>query len=653
MAFRFPACLGAAALVLGLACSSSSSSTDAPQPAPAGTVAFSVSDASTEDWAVIGVKLLGVTLTPQGGGIPTTVYTTPAQVPVLNLVQLDNLSEVLGSIPVPAGTYTKATLTLGANPGDVTLVAANNPSSTFTGTPGAAIPAADIQIKGAQGGQGSLTTAVTVTLAQPLVVTAGQSANMDVEFNLSHPAFIVDHEPAAGGVIWTVNFNGTVRHRLVVAPEQMVLRHLYGTVTQVASGGGSLTLTRDLPTLPPTSPENATAIPQVLTLTPDTTYGTILYDLDAATQTTVSSFSGANLAGRYIRSVARFQPDRTLVAVRLWTSKYFNNLWASPEGHVDHVVLGSATSSYYLYVETGNGTPAQVQINNETQFFFRTPANAQADATPLATGTGFLDNGGIVRGFKVHVSAVDPTAADLVAQSVDIETAAFSGYLSNVTASGFTDTRNYLRATDDYIAALGYVPATTPDGNDSSGNPILGFKWWYDTLPTLADTGSGAITDFTTVTAASVDFGGSVGMIKVWGDSVALPALAASGAWAGWNARWTILEPVRLPKGAVVGPYTASSSGGSFTMTVKGGGNVPVTVDLSSAAGAATLVYQIDVDLKTGIYTVTPVDITTPAGVAALTTNLAATDPVVVYGVPQADGSIKAYTVEFTTTSAL
>jgi hypothetical protein len=43
----------------------------------------------------------------------------------------------------------------------------------------------------------------------------------------------------------------------------------------------------------------------------------------------------------------------------------------------------------------------------------------------------------------------------------------------------------------------------------------------------------------------------------------------------------------------------------------------------------------------------TPVDITTPAGVTAITAGLIATTPVKIFGVPQANGSIKAYVVFF------
>jgi hypothetical protein len=60
-----------------------------------GTVAFVMQDASTEDWALIGVKMLSVSLTPQGGGSPVIVFTASSPAPMINLVQLDQLGDIL------------------------------------------------------------------------------------------------------------------------------------------------------------------------------------------------------------------------------------------------------------------------------------------------------------------------------------------------------------------------------------------------------------------------------------------------------------------------------------------------------------------------------------------------------------------------------
>jgi hypothetical protein len=46
---------------------------------------------------------------------------------------------------------------------------------------------------------------------------------------------------------------------------------------------------------------------------------------------------------------------------------------------------------------------------------------------------------------------------------------------------------------------------------------------------------------------------------------------------------------------------------------------------------------------------ISPVDITTTAGLTTITTNLIAGTPVKIYGIPQANGSIKAYVVFYFT----
>jgi len=76
-----------------------------------------LSDASSEDWATIGVKVLSIALVPQGGGSNVTVYTAPSTVPMVNLAELDQIAEILGNATVPAGTYTGAVLTVSANAG--------------------------------------------------------------------------------------------------------------------------------------------------------------------------------------------------------------------------------------------------------------------------------------------------------------------------------------------------------------------------------------------------------------------------------------------------------------------------------------------------------------------------------------------------------
>ena len=83
------------------------------------------------------------------------------------------------------------------------------------------------------------------------------------------------------------------------------------------------------------------------------------------------------------------------------------------------------------------------------------------------------------------------------------------------------------------------------------------------------------------------------------------------------------------------------------------GGTLPVTVDVSTTIGSATLVYQID--RSNGVITVSPIDITSSAGLMAITNGLIAGAPVKVFGVPQppmapaTSGTLKAYVLVYYT----
>jgi Domain of unknown function (DUF4382) len=622
--------------------SSSNTLTPPPPQAQSATVSMIVSDASSEDWAGINVKVLGIALVPQDGGSNVTVYTAPNPAPAINLVQLDQLGEILGNVTVPAGTYTGAQLTIAGNPGDVSLVVSADPESGFAGTPGATIPSSQIQIQHTTGGAGSLTVPVNVKFDSPLLVTANQNDALDIEFDLAHPAFIVGHVPPSGGgaTLWAVNFNGPVRRRNLRDITRLILRHMYGSVTSIASDNTAITITRNFPVEPPTNPETSVASSQSLSILADATNGTLFYDVDAKTSTTIKDFASvaSSLTGKFVRIAARYQQNGTLVAVRIWASTSFNGVWISPEGHVLHV--NSGTDIIMVANELGSGVRMLVDTN--TKFFFRTPWDAVADSTPIATGTGLLNSKDFVRGFKVHASVVDPLAVPLVAQSIDIEIARFSGTISSPTTTGFTYTHDFHTVTDDYVNTLEYISSSTPNGKDSNGNPITGFKWWNFTFPTLADTGANAITDYINVTNGKANFGGSVGAINAWGESYARWNDPASPS--DWAAAWTVLLPTPLPRGNVAAGYSATNN--NFTMTITGGVNA-VPVDLNTTSGSGTLVYQVD--RTGGIVTVSSVDITTTAGQTTILNNLIANTPVKVFGVPQADGSIKGYVVIYYT----
>jgi hypothetical protein len=606
-----------------------------------GDVNMMVSDASTEDWATIGVKILSISLIPQGGGTPVNVFTAGSTPPAINLVELDQLGDLLGTLTVPTGTYTGAILTLSANQGDVTLVVSADPEVGFAGTPGATIPASQIVIQDATGGAGSMTVPVKVKFAPPLVVSANQTTSVDVEFNLAHPAFLVGHVPPAGGgqTIWSVDFDkGELRHRPIWDVTRLILRHMYGTVMSVSSDDSSITITKDYPVEPPTNPETDIPSNQSLTILADANNGTLFYDVDAKTVVTIKNFSTVanGLQNRFVRVAARYQADGSLVAVRMWVANAFNSVWLSPEGHVLHV----NTTNDVITVERADGKGVRVLVTNNTQFYFRTPWNAVADAMPIGQGTSFLTNKDLVRGFKVHVDVdpaatapTDPTVTPYTAETIDIEIARYDGSISAVNGNTFTYNRKFNTSGDNYNFTLPYIASGTANGSDpSTGAPITTFKWWNFTFPTIVDSGSNAILDFEGATNGTVNFGGSAGAYPAWGETFAVWNTSATA----WDAPWVVLLPTTVPLGTAATAY----SNGTFSLSERGG-TMAVPVSLDTTAGSATLVYQVD--RTGGVVSVSAIDITKTAP------NIVVGTPVKVYGIPQANDTIKAYVVVYFT----
>lgn len=656
---RILAGLCMASLLFVVACGGGSSSSTPPAN-QTGTVHVMLSDDPTEDWATIGVKVMSISLVPSGGGTAVPVYTAPSTPPMINLVQLDQLSEILGNTTIPVGTYSKAQLTLSANNNgttcDVELVVSGDPAVGFDLPAGTVVPCSEMQIVGATGSSGSMTVPLTVDLVTPLTVTSDSSNALDLEVDLNHPALIVEHDPAgATAPTWAVNFNGPVRHHPRPDLSKVLLRHHYGQVASVSSDDTSITINKAYPVYPVTTPETATVSTTPLTILADNTNGTIVYDLDGSgSVSTVTSFSSlaSTLPNMYVRVAARYSTSGTLTATRIYYGSNFNEVWQNPEGHVLHV--NTTTNVMHITTEDGKATP--VKIGPNTNFFFgssNTPLNTSGGGQAFFDGTtpGGLPN--VARGFKVNTT-IDPasTATPPVALTVEIDIARYGGAISNPGGSGFTYTRKFAMADtrgglDNYSGVLDYISSSSAN-TDQQGNSITGFYWWNFTYPTLADTSSTAVSDFVSATDGSVNFGGTIGALKpvglsrsTWND----PAAADS-----WSALWSVLLPVPAPIGLVTTAFNSGNNTFAYevaaTAAVAGtrpttvhSADVPaaqpVTVDLSSD----TLIYEIT--RSNGVITISTPTLST-AG-AALTTGV----PVKVFGIPQADGSIKCYTLFF------
>jgi Domain of unknown function (DUF4382)/Domain of unknown function (DUF5666) len=621
----------------------STSSTTSTQTTQSANLAVMVSDASSENWATIGVKILSISLIPQGGGANVTVYTAPSSVPTTNLVLLDQIDELLGNTSIPIGTYTGAVLTISGNPTDFLLTTASNPEAGFAAPASSTIPSNEIQVQHTQGTAPNLTVPVTLNFDSPLVVSTTSNNALDLEFDLAHPAFLIGHVPVGGGpTVWAVNFDGPVRRLPRYDLTRLVLRHMYGDVSAISTDDSSIMITKEFPAEPPTTPETAIAGTQSLQITADSANGTIFYDLDAKSRTVIENFSSEmSLVGRYVRVAARYQENGTLVATRIWASNEFNNVWVSPEGHVLHV----NTTSDVVTVENESGVGIPLTIDANTQFFFREPQNPAVDSKPIGYGPAFLAKQDLVRGFKVHASVVNLLATPLVAASIDIETARYSGSISQPNTSNFTYTHDFFDTSDNYVYLMNYISPMSANGKDFSGNSILGFKWWNFAYPTILMDGSDAVSEFVSSTDGSVNFGGTVGAVPSYG--VSFSTWNDPANLGGWATYASILTPAILPLGV---PATGLVDN-AFTMTVTGG-TMPATVEVSTTMGSATLVYQVD--RTNGIVTVSPIDIasssgTTSTGLTELTNALAAGDPVKVYGIPQANSTLKAYVLAYFT----
>ncbi|MGH9680678.1 MAG: hypothetical protein ACRD4Y_12070, partial [Candidatus Acidiferrales bacterium] len=535
--------------------------------------------------------------------------------------------------------YTGAVITISANPTDIELITSADPSASLLTLTSAAstIPSSQIQVQGAAGTAPNATVSVTVNFASAVVVSASSTSPIDLEFDLSHPAFLEGNMPGAGmGLpVWAVDFDGPIRHHPIRDISRFLLRDIYGTVTSVNSDG-SLTITRDFPVEPAAATatsESEISTSHSITIFPDATNGTIFHDVDNTSQNqTVKSFatvSGDLPAGEFVRITARYQTGGTLTAVRTWGSSTFGKIYVSPEGHVLHV----NTTTDVLDVMDEIGRPVHLAVDANTVFY--------SGGTQIGKGTAFLSN--LERGFKVHASVVDPLAVPLVADTVDVEIARFDGAISGATLNNFTYNRAFSTIRDSYVVTLPYVSPSTPNGSDPfTGSSISGFKWWNFTFPTVVDSGTNAIPDFVTATNGGVNFGGSpVINVKAAGETF------ASWNGTGWSAPWTVLDPTPLQLGTAATGYVNGTPSGSFTMMVPGGTLAP-TVTLSTTTGSGTLVYQVSRDGAIGptansTVTIMPVDITTPAGQSTIEQNLQPNTPVKVFGIPQADGSIKAY----------
>jgi len=168
-----PAGVGAAATALLLGCSGNNF-------APPGTPVLTMGrTTNSSDFAayIISVDLITLTATDGSQAAPIT---TPE---VVDFAQLNSLTELVETPAVPSGTYTSATITLDYSAPSIWLNLNGSPvSANVVNNTGAAIT----------------TETVTVTFDphHPLVVTAGQSVQFRIDFDLNASHSVTSTSPA-------------------------------------------------------------------------------------------------------------------------------------------------------------------------------------------------------------------------------------------------------------------------------------------------------------------------------------------------------------------------------------------------------------------------------------------------------------------------
>jgi len=500
-----------ATLALLVGCGGGASSSAAPS--GNGTVNLAITDAPSDNWQQLSVVLESASLVPQGSSTPVPVWTASTTNPnagVVNLVDLNSVATLLGTVTVATGTYSQLQLVINTDPSTMTLVDDN----------GNTIPAADITVKG--------NGTIKVDLSPALVVPASGTATLQADFNLADPLSIV--ETTLGGATQVV-LDLQVRHKAVpVNLRSLQFARKLGLVSAPTATGFTIT-------------DNSS---NFFTYIVDA--NTIYFDADAKAAGTLAGLT----AGKYALVASNLNADGTLYARRVWYAASAATLpvW-TPEGLVRRV--HPDMDSFTIYTKNTNATntqhawvPQQVLVDAHTAWTFH-------DTVIMGTGTGFLAD--LWRGCRVDVQL---NAAGTTATSVNIQSAYDEGFIGATSATSVTFGWSAM-------APPPMAGGVTCGINDMSGrtwsyyqnpaDPSNAFSWWYFGLPSGADS---APADLTSVVTAA--------------KGAKLPVTAsASLFWdtvsSSWQVYQLVLEPERLRTSIITTGYKDGGSG-SGTMGV-------------------------------------------------------------------------------------
>lgn len=606
---KFPFRLLPALLPLVLGCASSSKGTHTLPPST-GLVSVCMTSTGTEDWAEIDVKIVKLTLTPQGGGAPVTLLAPQGNPLPVNLALLGHATQFLGSVAAPVGTYAGATVTLASGSRDIALNVSSTPSPQFPQA--AQTGVSQLLIAGAGGGS---TLTLEVPLAVPLAVTTDKNVVLGLEWDTRRPGFLTGARvPRLDTVCWTVSFENALRQRVVSDPAGLALLPLRGTVYKTDPSLKSFQVS-------PTFRAGVSSpgfLPQLVGVSVDATAGTYFFDVDNGTRQVIKDLAavGGALPGRMVGVSGTLQQDGTLVATRIWAGTGMF-LGTQIQGRVVRVDPALAQAAFDGDAFTGFTSGSSGVTTDDTLF----------TAPALAAGPAFLAAGNLVPGFTAIPMFHFPSRGAVTLLSVDIVSPDFKGTVTAADGNQVSLSCPSGSGAPALTPSLPFVGPGTPNGNDGAGQPLQGFFWREAGAPGRIHAGS---VSFSEAASAVVDFGGTLGAMRAvatvhasWGNS-ANPT--------GWSAQWAVLEALDLPVGTVAEAWTSTG----FGLTLPGGANT-VAVDMD----ASTVCYRADLPAAEW-YAGSPFPVlTTVSPSAALQLGAA----VQVFGIPQANGHLKARAV--------
>ena len=380
------------ALALSLACSSTDNPADPKPVTPQGQVQVVVTDAPADEWAHVWVKVTKVTLVKADGTTEVVAFDAStagnSNAGKVDLVHLDSVGELLASAQVPVGTYTKLKVSIDTDPANVTLIAQGGGPVTVSRVVGTAIP---------------------VDLSPALVVTEGHGSAVQVDFDLSHPLFVVMLQDG------TAVLNLQVRHK----PNPADIRGLQfrwhaGKVTSAGSNGFALTTLHGA------------------NLNLAANGSTWFRNIDTrATGSLAEMASLASSGNLYAVVFTRMDAIGSLSAARVYYSTdaaAIQKLLAyMREGHVLSVDRAAGT---FTVNDPGGHMPQTLVVDSDTVFSFH--------GETTVVGSGVTGLAALQRGFKVHVTLKDPSVSPAHAATVNIQRAQDEGFISASDMSSFT-----------------------------------------------------------------------------------------------------------------------------------------------------------------------------------------------------------------------